>query len=168
MQHDNKTFIPALQYAARHDLSIDNVIKMIKDGSLSGRSEEVSTDYGIETRWFVEVESSETEGVEYRFDRIHEEGGDQQRTAGENVSGKPDVPLVLPLRIIGIVSIIFGAIAGIALLIIFMQPTSFLFVQSKAELTFGEFVIAVGITLFYCALGVSCLGIAKVVELLHK
>ena len=82
MQHDNKTFIPALQYAARHDLSIDNVIKMIKDGSLSGRSEEVPTDYGIETRWFVEVESSETEGVEYRIDRIHEEVGNQQRTAG--------------------------------------------------------------------------------------
>ncbi len=159
MQHDNKTFIPALQYAARHGLSIDNVIKMIKDGSLSGRSEEVPTDYGIETRWFVEVESPEAEGQGTE---------NQQRIGGENVPGKPDVPLVLPLRIIGIVSIIFGAIAGIALLIIFMQPTSFSFFQSKAEITFGEFAISLGITLFYCALGVSCLGIAKVVELLHK
>lgn len=139
MQHDNKTFVPAQQYAVRHNLSIDTVIERIRSGSLSGRSEEVPTDDGIETQWFVEVES-----------------------------GDPDAPLILPLRIIGIVSIIFGTIAGVALLIIFMQPTSFLFVQSKAELTFGEFVIAVGITLFYCALGVSCLGIAKVVELLHK
>ena len=159
MKHDNKTFIPALQYAERHDLSIDNVIAMIRNGSVSGRVKEVQTDTGIEKQWFVEAESSEVE----------EQGAEnQQRTGGENVSDKRDVPVVLPLRIIGIVSIIFGAIAGIALLIIFRQPTSFLFVQSKAEITFGEFAIAVGITLFYCALGVSCLGIAKVVELLHK
>ena len=49
-----------------------------------------------------------------------------------------------------------------------LQPVSFLFLTSEAELTFSEVVIAFGITLFYWILGVFCLGIAKIIELLNK
>ena len=176
MQLDNKNFIPALQYATRHDLPIDTVIEMIRDGSLKGRSQEVPTDNGIETRWFVEVESSETEGEAEagnmsRAAWLRKQA--QQRRAGEPVSGEtisvePDAPLSIPLQIIGIASIAFGVIIGLVLIYEFSQSTSFLFVQSKGELTFSEFMFALGITLFYCVLGVFCLGIAKVIELLHK
>lgn len=72
------------------------------------------------------------------------------------------------LHIIGIITIGFGVVVGIALLISFNEPVSLLFAQSKAGLTFTEVAIAFGTTLFYCVPGVFCLGIAKIIELLEK
>ena len=151
MQLDNTPFISAEEFAARHGWTTEEVIEMIRDGSLVGS---ISND-----QWFVDTVSSQTQGWQSE---------NEQNATSENVPVTSDASIDKVLRIIGIVAIGFGVIVGIALLISFNQSVSFLFVQSEAELTFSEVAIVLGITLIYCTLGMLCLGIAKVIELLEK
>ena len=100
--------------------------------------------------------------------RMGKQEGNEQNAASENVPVKSDAPIARVLRITGILSIAFGVIAGIVLLILFSQPVELPFMTSQAELTLIEVATALGTTLFYCAYGVLSLGIAKVIELLNK
>ncbi len=75
-------------------------------------------------------------------------------------------PIVKALRIIGILSIGFGVIAGIAMLILLSQSVSSSSSSPTAELSLGGVVAALGMTFYFCTLGALCLGIAKVIELL--
>lgn len=89
----------------------------------------------------------------------------------EKISDGPmkDLPIIKVLRIIGIVSIGFGVIAGVAIFIaIISQPGSPDLSVSKASQTISGILSALGITLFFGALGTFSLGIAKVLELLNK
>ena len=80
-----------------------------------------------------------------------------------------DLPIIKALRIIGIVSIGFGVIAGVAIFIaIISQPGSPDLGVSKASQTISGILSALGMTLFFCALGTFSLGIAKILELLSR
>ena len=72
------------------------------------------------------------------------------------------------LRIIGTLSIGFGVIAGITMLILLSQSVSSSSSSPTAELSLGGVVTALGMTFYFCTLGALCLGIAKVIELLSK
>ena len=186
MQLNNKYFMPAEEFAARHELTTELVIGMIRDKVLGGR---LSND-----QWFIDLTSRQTQRY---LSRLKEQGHvnikssqtqehqtqEEQReneqppvrqawqnrkVPNENVFVKSDAPIAKVLHILGIISIAFGVIVGIALLILFNQPVELLFMTSQAELTFIEVAIALGTTLFYCAYGVLCLGIAKVLELLTQ
>ena len=78
------------------------------------------------------------------------------------------LPITKALRIIGTISIGFGVIAGISMLILFSQAVSASSSTPTAGLSLGGVVTALGMTFFFCTLGVICLGIAKVIELLNK
>ena len=90
--------------------------------------------------------------------------------SAKSISDGPakSVPIAKVLRIIGIVSIAFGVIVGIAMLILFGQPIGSS--DAPGGLALGGMLTALGIgmSVFYCTLGVLCLGIAKVIELLSK
>lgn len=93
--------------------------------------------------------------------------------SAESANGGPTqsqgVPTIAKaLRIVGTLSIGFGVIAGIAMLILFSQSVSSSSSTSTAELSLGGVVTALGMTFYFCTLGVLCLGIAKVIELLSK
>ncbi len=77
-------------------------------------------------------------------------------------------PIAKALRIIGTLSIGFGVIAGISMLILFSQSVSSSASTPTAGLSLGGVVTALGMTFYFCTLGVICLGIAKVIELLNK
>ena len=70
------------------------------------------------------------------------------------------------LRIIGTLSIGFGVIAGIAggMGILNQHPAP----DQTVAWAFSGIITAFGITFYFCSLGVICLGIAKVLELLSK
>ena len=70
------------------------------------------------------------------------------------------------LRIIGTLSIGFGVIAGIAggIGILNQHPAP----DQTVAWAFSGIVTAFGIAFYFCSLGVICLGIAKVIELLSK
>ena len=89
--------------------------------------------------------------------------------SAERISDAPakSPPIVKALRIIGTISIGFGVVAGIAMLNLFSNYSNGFDVPSGG-LSLGGAAIALGITLFYCVLGVICLGVAKVLELLNK
>ena len=144
MQPNNDYFMAAEDFAARHELTTEAVIKMIRYKVLGGRL--------FNEHWFIDLTSRRT----------------QMYLNTRNTGGTSGASIAQALRIIGKIAIGFGGIAGIALLISFSQPTSFLFVQSKAELNFEEIAVIFGITLFYCVLGVICLGFAKLIELSDK
>jgi len=78
------------------------------------------------------------------------------------------LPITKALRIIGTISIGFGVIAGISMLILFSQAVSASSSTPTAGLSLGGVVTALGMTFYFCTLGVICLGIAKVIELLNK
>ena len=70
-------------------------------------------------------------------------------------------------QLIGIITIIFGAIVGIYLFVAFAEK-QMLFSTSKAELTPGEVVIAFGAAMIFIVPGVICIGIGKIIDLLDK
>ena len=85
----------------------------------------------------------------------------------ESTSDRPvkSLLIVKMLRIIGIVSIGFGVIAGVAMFIsIASHPES----ADVGVSTISGILSALGIMLFFGALGAFSLGIAKVLELLSK
>ena len=89
----------------------------------------------------------------------------------ESTSNGPaeNLLIVKMLRIIGIVSIGFGVIAGTAIFIaIISPPESPELGVSKASQTISGILSALGMILFFGALGTFSLGIAKVLELLNK
>ena len=90
--------------------------------------------------------------------------------AAESISDGPtkNLPIVKVLRIIGILSIGFGLIAGIAMLSLVTNYPSYTFDPPSGELSLGGVLFALGITLFFGTLGTFSLGIAKVLELLSK
>ena len=71
-------------------------------------------------------------------------------------------------RIIGITSIIFGVIIGIYLLITFGQSGPIPLLEVNTSLTFGEFILALGVTMLFVVPGVICIGVGKIIELLDK
>jgi hypothetical protein len=98
--------------------------------------------------------------------RMGKQGGNEQNATSENVPVKSDAPIAKVLRITGTLSIAFGVIAGIVLLILLGDPSGSFDPQGGWSL--GGIVIALGVAFFYCTLGVLSLGIAKVIELLTK
>ena len=76
------------------------------------------------------------------------------------------LPIAKALRIIGTLSIGFGVIAGIAGVVgvITQHPAP----DQTIPLAVSVSVTGLGITFYFCTLGVLCLGIAKVIELLDK
>ena len=90
--------------------------------------------------------------------------------AAESISDEATTnePIAKALRIIGTLSIGFGVIAGISMLILFSQSVSSSSSTPTAGLSLGGVVTALGMTFYFCTLGVICLGIAKVIELLNK
>ena len=91
--------------------------------------------------------------------------------SAENTSNGPtkSLPIVKVLRIIGIISIGFGVIAGVAIFIsiVSQSPHPDLGV-SESSLTISGILSALGLMLFFGALGTFSLGIAKILELLSK
>lgn len=78
---------------------------------------------------------------------------------------KKSLPITQALHIIGTLSIGFGVIAGIAIFIsIVSHPES----ADLGLSTISGSLPALGITFFFGTLGVLCLGVAKVIELLSK
>ena len=76
----------------------------------------------------------------------------------------------LPGRIyhmIGIITIIFGIIVGIWMLVEFYNQQT-LFSASKSALTFGEVVIAFGAAMMFIVPGAICIGIGQIIKLLDK
>ena len=90
--------------------------------------------------------------------------------SAERIGNHPTQSLLITkaLRIIGTLSIGFGVIAGITMLILLSQSVSSSSSSPTAELSLGGVVTALGMTFYFCTLGVLCLGIAKVIELLTK
>jgi hypothetical protein len=75
--------------------------------------------------------------------------------SAESINDGPtkSLPIAKALRIIGILSIIFGVIAGIAMLILFSQSVSSSSSAPTAELSLGGVVTALGMTFYFCTLG---------------
>ncbi len=88
----------------------------------------------------------------------------------ESTSNGPAKSLLIVkmLRIIGIVSIGFGVIVGIIMLILYGNPSSSASFDPQAEWALSGIILALGLAFFYCTPGVLCLGLAKVLELLSK
>ena len=91
--------------------------------------------------------------------------------SAESISNEPTKSLSIAkaLRIIGIVSIAFGVIVGIAAAVAAVQVIN----QHPApdqtiSLTVSVGVTGLGLMFYFCTLGVLSLGIAKVIELLNK
>jgi hypothetical protein len=88
--------------------------------------------------------------------------------SAESINDGPtkSLPIARALRIIGILSIIFGVIAGIfgAVQVINQHPAP----DQAMSLAVSVGVTVLGLTFYFCSLGVICLGIAKVIELLTK
>ena len=149
MELNKNYFMPAEDFAARHELTTELVIEMIRDKELDGK---LSNDH-----WFVDLTSRRTQQYVSRSQRPSET---------TSVTFEPiTVELTSIIKTIGIISIIFGAFAGIGLLVIFSRPVvSFLSFEKGGGLTFGEFAIAFGAMLFFCAHGVLCLGVSKLLD----
>ena len=76
-----------------------------------------------------------------------------------------NLPITKALRIIGTISIGFGVIAGVAIFISIVSHSE------SADLGFSTIsgsLPALGVMFFFGTLGVLCLGVAKVIELLSK
>ncbi len=88
--------------------------------------------------------------------------------SAESISNEPtkSLPIAKALRIIGIVSIAFGVIAGIAVAVqvINQHPAP----DQTISLAVSVGVTGLGLMFYFCTLGVLSLGIAKVIELLDK
>ena len=88
--------------------------------------------------------------------------------AAESISDGPtkSLPIAKALHIIGTLSTGFGVIAGIAggVGILNQHPAP----DQTILWAFSGIVTGLGITFYFCSLGVICLGIAKVIELLSK
>ncbi len=65
--------------------------------------------------------------------------------------------------IIGVITIIFGIIVGIYLIVTITD-----IVGSSGELTFRVFAIALGVSMLFIVPGVLCIGIAQIIKLLDK
>lgn len=91
--------------------------------------------------------------------------------SAKSIGNRPTktLPIVKVLRIIGILSIGFGVIAGIAIFIAMIsQPESPDLGVSKASQTISGILTALGLMLFFGGFGTFGLGIAKILELLSK
>ena len=90
--------------------------------------------------------------------------------SAKRIGNQPTQSLLITkaLRIIGTLSIGFGVIAGIAMLSLVSSSPSYGLDAPSGELSLGGVLFALGITLFFGALGTFSLGIAKVLELLNK
>ena len=86
----------------------------------------------------------------------------------ESISDGPtkSLPIAKALRIIGTLSTGFGVIAGIAggVGILNQHPAP----DQTISWALSGIVTGLGITFYFCSLGVICLGIARVLELLGK
>ena len=79
------------------------------------------------------------------------------------------LPITKALRIIGTLSIGFAVVAGIAIFIaIISQPESPDLGVSEASQTISGILSALGMMLFFTAIGTFALGIAKILDLLSK
>ena len=91
--------------------------------------------------------------------------------SAENISDLPtkSLPITKALHVIGALSIGFGVIAGVAIFIsIISQPESPDLGVSETSLTISGILSALGMMLFFGALGTFALGIAKILDLLSK
>ena len=88
--------------------------------------------------------------------------------SAESISNEPtkSLPIAKALRIIGIVSIAFGVIAGIAgaVRVMIRHPAP----DQTVALAVSVGITGLGIMFFFCILSVICLGTAKILELLSK
>ena len=88
--------------------------------------------------------------------------------SAKRIGNQPTQSLLITkaLRIIGTLSIGFGVIAGIVggIGILNQHPAP----DQTVAWAFSGIVTAFGIAFYFCSLGVICLGIAKVLELLSK
>ena len=78
-----------------------------------------------------------------------------------------NVPIIAKaLRIIGTLSIVFGVIAGIAAAaqVLNQHPAP----DQTVSLVISLGLTGLGLAFYFCSLGVICLGIAKILELLSK
>ena len=79
------------------------------------------------------------------------------------------LPITKALRIIGTISIGFAVVAGVAIFIaIISQPESPDLGVSEVSQTISGILSALGLMLFFGALGTFALGIAKILDLLSK
>ena len=89
-----------------------------------------------------------------------------ESTEGIGDDPTKSLPIAKALRIIGILSIAFGVIAGIAAAtqVMIQHPAP----EQIVSLTISLGITGFGLMFYFSSLGVICLGIAKVIELLSK
>lgn len=176
MELNRNVFTPAHIFAiGQEGLTTNEVIAMIKEGTLGGRL--------FDDQWFVDTTAAQTQeylrdpqeylrrvGSRQPAETTTSQTQAQQRESEHNGAseGVSYLPIVFVLRMFSIVAIAFGVIVGLYLLFESYQFTTFLFVTSEAELTFGEVTMAFSVTLFFCIHGAFCLAFAKIIESLHK
>ncbi len=117
-----------------------------------------------------EVSSSEDEQSVQGEDEQSVQGSNdtlQEHEVSPGGDGQPAQGVIL--KTLGILTIIFGIAIGIYMIVQFSRPAaSMLFSESSAELTFGEVVIAIGVSLLFVVPGALCIGVGKVLALLEK
>ena len=88
--------------------------------------------------------------------------------SAERIGNEPtkSLPIAKALRIIGTLSIGFGVIAGIAaaVQVLNQHPAP----DQTVSLVISLGLTGLGLAFYFCSLGVICLGIAKILELLSK
>ena len=166
MQPNNDNFVPVEEFAARHGLEPELVIRMIQDAILGGRL--------IDDRWFVDLTSPQTR--EYLSGKNENASTEHQYTSVDQWSQpststkETTIDDVRVLRTIGIISILYGVVAGLVVFLgypAFVSDMSLGLAGRSAQLYLATFAVGCGITLFYCAIGVACMGVAEVIKLLR-
>ena len=149
MQHDDDTVDPNDE---PEFIKIGNVILQSNDDTYVPSEEDQQTIATLQSNddTYVPSEDQQTET---------NESGDNG-IKGRNSGGI--------YNIIGKITIIFGIIVGIYLIVKFSQPVQILFSESVAELTLGEIAIALGVSILFIVPGTICIGVAKIIELLDK
>jgi len=66
------------------------------------------------------------------------------------------------LSTLGAICIIVGIAIGLYLLFLFSKPGLF----SKADLSFSEILIAIGVIFYHCVIGVICFNLQKIIDIL--
>lgn len=69
---------------------------------------------------------------------------------------------------IGVITIIFGIIVGIYLIVKSSQGVTIFGFESNGELTLVEVATALGVSMLFIVPGTICVGVAKIIELLDK
>lgn len=190
---DNSSFVLAHDLAAQHRLETQQVIELIREGELVWRLIDnqwfVDTSASpvgyadlpqIEARFRVQrrVDTANPNSNATRSAGASPAGGEPLRADTKSPSTTIDVieaaiPLAQALRIIGIIAIGFGFISGLVLCIKFSQPVAAITifgstVGTKGELTLTEVAISLGIVFSYTVPGLLCLGVSRVIEVLHQ